>query len=606
MAVPSVFEFFKAEVTHEDVMVRTEAMLKLPVILATMESVEIREKLIPLLESKTSVEDPEVEQVLVAMAKHLGKVLPYMDGAQYAGLLLPMVETLFGKEEAYIRDYAAKSCSAILGMLGTSNLAQLNEYKDMFHRLVPVEDNGNTFYAKASCAQIIPALLKAYGNFDDDADGKNDAGDDKIVATRKEIRDVFYRLQGDENVMVRVMGVNVFLEMVAVCDGGPETTTELLAALRTFLGDSSSCISESAISLLPHFTVKLHELEMGSVIRSELLPIIKDLAESGSWRVRQAVTKDFGMYVTAFDKEMVVEELFPVIVSLLKDLESEVRQIVIPELYPFLACVPIDAFNAHFLALAESLTDDPVVPVRKLLAELLVEICSTHRDITAMQGMIHTLLKDEEPSVQLRVLNKVDVIARDLPDLAKQMTPTIKEMFTRPSWRVRQKVIQCVVPLATHLGKDHFVDAYLDEYIGLFRDSVDEVRRAASEILPRLVPVVGVDFTYVLCSRFFLPFLVCGVSVSLSYPLLLPACILWHDMTSNHNSHQSIKIDTILALLIINLQVRAHFPFHPHDEQCRVPPTPEHAERTEWSDASQPPGWRRLSIRGPLIRCVSQ
>ena len=125
MSKASVFDFFKSEATYDDVVVRTEAMLKLPLILANMEAVEIREQLVPFLQSKTNPEEPEQEQVLVAMAKHLGSILPYMDGMQHASLLVPIFEELFGKEESYIRDYAAKSCGTVLGSLDVIECAPL-------------------------------------------------------------------------------------------------------------------------------------------------------------------------------------------------------------------------------------------------------------------------------------------------------------------------------------------------------------------------------------------------------------------------------------------------------------------------------------------------
>jgi hypothetical protein len=79
MSKASVFDFFKSEATCDDVVVRTEAMLKLPLILANMEAAEIREQLVPFLQSKTNPEEPEHEQVLVAMAKHLGSIVPYRE-----------------------------------------------------------------------------------------------------------------------------------------------------------------------------------------------------------------------------------------------------------------------------------------------------------------------------------------------------------------------------------------------------------------------------------------------------------------------------------------------------------------------------------------------
>lgn len=495
MSQASVFDFFKSEATYDDVVVRTEAMLKLPLIVANMEATEIREQLVPFLQTKTNPEEPEQEQVLVAMAKHLGSIVPYMDGAQHASLLVPIFEELFGKEESYIRDYAAESCGTVLGLLDTSHLTQVDQYKDMFKRLVPDEDSGDTFYAKVSCVLITPALLKAYGLFDDDAGGKSESGEDNVVLSRKEVRDTFYRMQADENIMVRMTTAKVFLQLVEVVE--PEFVTgEVLDALKTLLGDHASAIRECAITYLPAMCQKFHELEMQLLIKNEILPQVKEFAENDSWRIRLALTKGFGKYVSYCDPEVVKDELFPIVVNLMKDTEPEVRQVVIPEIYAYFEAIPISAFNNSMLPVAEVLTEDPIPLVRKLLAELLVEICSKHRDVVAMQVMIEKLLQDEDPGVRLRVINKIEIIARDLPDLATKMTPVLKELFTSPNWRVRQKMVRSVVALVTYLGKDHFVESFLDEYLGMLRDSVDEVRNTASEILPKLVPAVGVDFTF--------------------------------------------------------------------------------------------------------------
>ena len=169
---------------------------------------------------------------------------------------------------------------------------------------------------------------------------------------------------------------------------------------------------------------------------------------------------------------------------------------VLPELYAFLDKVPITIFTRVFVPLAIVLTDDPIPMVKKLLAELCVEVASRQQDNTSLHDVIEKLLQDEEPTVKLRILNKIDTVARDLPDLTLKLTSMLKEMFTAPSWRVRQRMLQSVVALVTHLGKDHFVENYLDECLGMLRDSVDEVRQSAAEMVPKLVPLVGVDYAF--------------------------------------------------------------------------------------------------------------
>lgn len=491
----SPFEFFEKEVSHEDVVVRTEAMLKMILIASLMEPGDTRDKMVPVLRSKCNAEKPEHDQVLMAMAKQLGGLLPFMGGAEYAGLLLPILKELLVKEETYVRDPAARSCSTILRSMGADHLAQLDEYRDMFRGLMPTEESGDVFYPKASAVLLTPALLAAYSVHDEEAAAKNEAGESVIVASKREIREIYYKLQTDENIIVRITATKVFMEVIDVVD--PEIfTSEILVALRTFLGDDASCIRETVITFLPQINRKLSELEMRPLMNSEILPCLKELADHASWRIRQALVRDFSKYVDTYDAEVVQDELFPIIIKLLQDHEPEVRQLVLPEMYAYLDKVSIAVFMRAFAPLALVMVEDPIPQVRKLLAELSIEVASRQCDNASMHDIIEKLLQDEEPTVRLRVLNKIETVARDIPDLASRLVGLLKDMFTAQAWRVRQRMLLSAVALVTHLGKDHFVENYLDECLGMLRDSVDEVRQTAAEVVPKLVPLMGVDFSF--------------------------------------------------------------------------------------------------------------
>ena len=318
------FEFFKKEVSHEDVVVRTEAMLKMLLIASLMDPGDVREQLVPLLASKLQVEEPEHDQVLLAMAKHLGGVLPFMGGAEHAGLLVPILEGLLAKEETYVRNHAARSASAILQSMEAAHLVQLDEYRELFRRLVPTEEAGDVFYPKASAVLLTPALLAAYSVHDENTAAKNEAGESVIIASKRDIREIYYKLQTDENVMVRITATKVFMDIVEIVD--PEiVTSEILAALRTFLSDETSCIKETIIAYLPKINRKLYDLEMRPLMNSEILPYLKELSDHASWRIRQALVKDFNAYANTYDAEVVQDELFPIIIKLLQDHEPEVR-----------------------------------------------------------------------------------------------------------------------------------------------------------------------------------------------------------------------------------------------------------------------------------------
>ena len=132
----SPFDFFRQETSHQDPVVRTEAMNKVCLIIALMGPDKARNDMLPYLISEKigflfipifrfstfyfflAAKVSDLDQVLLALASKLGKLLPFVGGPDQAHSLIPIFEALCEVEEITVRNAVVASISKILKLLG--------------------------------------------------------------------------------------------------------------------------------------------------------------------------------------------------------------------------------------------------------------------------------------------------------------------------------------------------------------------------------------------------------------------------------------------------------------------------------------------------------
>jgi serine/threonine-protein phosphatase 2A regulatory subunit A len=105
------------QLKHEDVTFRLNSIKKLDVISAALGPERTRDELVPFLQGKNkntktafnsrltlleSIDDED--EILLALAEELGKLVEYVGGKEYAYCLLPPLENIAAVEEASVRD----------------------------------------------------------------------------------------------------------------------------------------------------------------------------------------------------------------------------------------------------------------------------------------------------------------------------------------------------------------------------------------------------------------------------------------------------------------------------------------------------------------------
>lgn len=476
MGDASPFDFFRQECCHPDAETRTSAMEKVGIIAAMMGPDKTRNEMIPFLQSKID----DFDQVLLILSEKLGKFLSLVGGENFAHSLIPLFEALCEVEEITVRKAVVGSICTVLKQISPSNSNQVQSFFEFFKR-VSSEEAGELFYARVSSCYIVADVYRLLADAD-----------------RNTVRDIFTRLCRDELPIVRRAASGAFVDVAKLSDPA-SLTGDLLSLLKTLVADENQTIQVNGVAAIPTYAKLLKAVNATGPLSSDVLPLVRAFADDPSWRVRLALSKDYGVFATTFAPADVSADVFASLIQLIQDPEPEVRQTSILEVLPFLDIVGATQFIGELAPAAVSLSDDPVPTVRKLLAELCVDVAAkVGPEAVAMHlsDLVIKLMDDEDPMVRLRILKKLPVIAEEAPSLCTRLTEYLKAMFSHSCWRVRKELLLSMPAVVKHMGQEYFVDHFLQSVLVLLKDGVDEVRVACARCVPQIAAVSNVTWLF--------------------------------------------------------------------------------------------------------------
>lgn len=483
MASADPFEFFKAESSNADAVVRTEAMSKVIFILAVLGPEKSRDLVVPYLQTKIG----DLDQVLLAMSLKLGDFVPYIGGPEQSTCLIPLLEQLCGIEETTVRTAVCGSISKILLQLTpeSSYRTQAVAYFDLFTRLSSTDEEGATeiFCSRVSAACIVPEIYKVLP--------------DELRAQLLEAYNS--KLLSDDMAIVKRAAANSFLRMLSYCPDASKKGDEFLAMLKRILTDENPTVKLIGIESLSSYAAELKESGASAVLTAEILPLVKAAAEDPSWMVRKTIAQKYGRFAKSFSATEVVEEVFPGLISLVQDQEPDVRSLALKEMLAFLEPVGAAQYLSVFVPIAVQLVDDPISDSRKVLTLLLVDVAARVGAQAVAQHLSDLVLRltvDEDPLVRLRVLQKLDLIGEETPSLCTRLTEPLKTMLGDSNWRVRKQAALASPGIMRSMGKEYLQQNFLAGLLALLHDGVDEVRTAVTTALPKIAAVGGTEWAY--------------------------------------------------------------------------------------------------------------
>jgi serine/threonine-protein phosphatase 2A regulatory subunit A len=422
----------------------------------------------------------ELDQVLVAMADKLSKFLPLIGGPDHAHTLISLFEVLCEAEEITVREATVSSVCVILKQLGPSHKPAILSYFDLFKRLSN-EEAGELFYARVSCCHLVPELYKLL----------NDS--DRVV-----VRDIYARLCKDELPIVRRAAALQFLKLSQYLDADA-LVGDFFSLFNTLVNDESQTVQIIALEILAPYAALLKTFNHNALLTSDVLSTIKTFTDSQSWKMRQSLAKKFGMFAKIFTVQEVTSDIFPCLINLVQDPEPEVRSIAILEVLPFLDTLGTTPFITEFAPVAQQLIHDPIANVRRILADLSVDVVAKLDAAAVSQylsDLIMKLMEDDDPQVRLGVIKKLPIIAEEAPSLCTRMTEILKVMFNNNFWRIRMELVSTMPLIVKHMGQDYYNDHFFQLTLNLLKDPVESVRTTTASVVPLIAAVSDLNWSY--------------------------------------------------------------------------------------------------------------
>lgn len=506
----------------DDVSARVAAANRLASVASVLGEQRTREELLPFLTDGVDDED----EVLLALANSLGKLVQLVGGGNYAEILLPPIELLLTVEENSVRDAAAASALLVASALPDPMFQ--DKYSSMLTRLARKE----WFTARISSAGLI---ANAYPRL--------------LQSQQEEHLNLFSDLCQDDTPMVRrvaARNLGIMVENVVKAVGRPSleedgVATTILIPLYENLSSNEqpdsvrlqateNCVVFGRVmgDLISDVDAKgegaLNEHE--SALIKRLLPLIIATIDDRSWRVRWTAAAKFADVIKAYNTiPGAMDSLIPAYEKLLQDPEAEVRTAATfnlavvaksceSKILP-LTAVGTDShdevlaaanFTGERVSAAERLvkritllTEDDSEHVRAALAMVATElapILGKDATITHLVPPILLLLRDAASEVRLNLISSLEslneVIGVDL--LSQSLLPAILDLAQDGKWRIRLAVIQQTPLLAKQLGKDFFTDKLSSICVNWLGDDIATIREAATKNIKELTGIFGTDW----------------------------------------------------------------------------------------------------------------
>lgn len=241
----------------------------------------------------------------------------------------------------------------------------------------------------------------------------------------------------------------------------------------------------------------------GDLCARAVLPIIIAGTSDVSWRVRHNLAKEFAIIAQSqgfheSSHKPNLTQVFTSFASLLQDFEAEVRASAVDNIAPLAQLGGVDLFQSHLSPLLPLLAEDPVMEVRRQLAQTLMDccddsICTSLTDtivLEELKPLWESFLNDEFPDVQLHILSKLSRVTH-LLDKMDAIVHCLLDMTQATNWRVREAVARLVPHIVEARGVEFFEAQLLQPWLALVLDQVADVRSACVSGMGKLLTVTG-------------------------------------------------------------------------------------------------------------------
>lgn len=471
------------ELKHDDVSNRVSAMQKLDAIAIALGPERTLHELLPFLSD--AAQDDE-EEVFAVMAEKLGSFVPLVGGHQNSEPLIRVLAVLSAMEEPIVRDNAVDSLNTISLELTDE------EVNGIFLELIRSLSQGDWFSKKVSLCGLYKSVIVRVDS-----------------STRRDLLMLYYSLICDESPMVRRSAAKYLPTLVDKMTEYTKTTPsspnkienndlEIISKMfHNLINDSQDSVKLLSIDVLVSILRYFHSIQNHSHNSDCLVSALK-LIKDESWRVRYSAADRFADIAVNFaESESALRKLIDPFISLMKDVEGEVRKAVAKQLPKFCVLIKdLKIIETKIIPVVGELSQDSHENVRAALASTvtgLSPILPKQSTIDILLPIFLNMLRDEFPDVRLNIISNLSVVNETIGInlLSTSLLPAITELAQDNKWRVRLAIIEYVPKLASQLGESFFNNELLTLCMSWLWDPVFAVRDAAVNNLKELTVIFG-------------------------------------------------------------------------------------------------------------------
>jgi len=451
------------------------------------------------------------DEILLMLAKQLKFMVPsLLSTPQQILTLLPILERLAAVEETVVRDQAVDTVQHVALQLQLSSAPAAGASSSssaatpttappplvepsVSQILVGMARRCTTadwFTPKVSVAGMIPTLYQ--------------------VTHHAELPYLYRELCQDETPMVRraaSKSLGKLLEKLGkhASQQSRASANELATVcLRNLCQDEQDSVRMLAVAALADVG-PTYGNNTPDWTKEHFAPFVRLGSTDMSWRVRHNLSKHFSAVAQnlgfagnpkyAADQSMIMS----CFVSLLTDVEPEVRAAAVGHFAPMVHWGGSDLFQSHLQPHLPGLADDLVMEVRSKCALAIMDSSQggTLEDALILQcfgPLLESFLQDEFQEVQLQVLHNLSKMSHLLHDM-NGVVGAVLNMARATNWRVREGVGRLLPHLGQARGAEFFVTVLLEPcWLGLLLDPVASVRAACVSGMETLVRTAGQEW----------------------------------------------------------------------------------------------------------------
>lgn len=462
------------------------------------------------------------DEILVTLSEELGGFVPLVGGPEYASCLLDPLEALAAVEETVVRNKVcttAQRCSSLIIacpceflILDTRVLigGRIHWYRRSdFIRLCVYGQDGpahqeacrrRLVYLSRVCLWTLCGIVSEnLSHVQAKRTSRVRVSYDTILNTslsnvslNPTYASLYEALCGDDTPMVR-RSAALHLGKFAASVEKEHLVSNLVTHFKTLSADDQDSVRLLAIENCATMSQLLSEDEN----KLYVLPMVRESVDDRSWRVRNAIAREFANISRAMGLALATSELRANYVSLLQDAEAEVRATASRNLTRYLEVVGPTEFVKHVGPTLVTLVQDLAPNVRSALAKEVMTLAPSLGQVLTSELLVPLyleLLRDEVVEVRLNVLSQLHVLGPWIASMDTTILPAVQDLARDLQWRVREAVIRAFPSLASALGPNYFQEHLLVTYLALMTDLVAEVRSAATCVLRDLLLATGSDW----------------------------------------------------------------------------------------------------------------